>query len=1605
MFSPFLTNFFVPMVMYSGLLVAQQLRCFPLGQRKKSVCNKIAHPITAQLKGQLCAKRVLESLIYIAVLESSFFTRNQKSATSNFGVPSRYALINEMLVHLGLLREDILHEEIMSNTITLISVMIEEFPETAEKVILSTKFSFSGVECTGVVLQLLDLLLHYPVQAIRVKLATSFTTFAAISPRTFHAVLRQSLDSLIDLNIFASEKSINSGKGSETLASKMTQFFEMSKSLAHSFLGKSTISTDCNEYFDYIPKLIEKLGIEMKLNTSSQTCKLNQDLNFVSSRTKPHSQEIVAGFLSLIKVLVSSSYKSDGKNKIHKSKIQPTKDDIMDALMTCILKQALFTEDFSQNIQCMQDGKFLAANSSKPLCTDATTRKEAFGILLEIVSQSPNRLLRLIRDLQPHLSIPKRMTKQRLLSSYNGNNTQQQHVRASRFLASQFQRSSAGLVGLTNQGLTCYMNATLQQLFFLQHLRHNILNADLGSYSILDSPTASNTKGNEDSGTISIPNIQDFIRRATYYVQNSVRQHENDMNDTDDMSEDVADHDSIHMDSTKNARNENKVKDKHDIVRQLQRTLLFLQESHVHHFDPAVLVSACTELPLEYGVYAQNDARDFMDQLLDQCESTFKEKKQNAALQAIKWHFNGKSANENIRSCGHNSSSAQAFYLLEVVIKGCENLTDALKKMVAGEQMIGDNRLSCESCDSKVDATRRFCIEQLPNTLVLQLKRFDLDFTVFQLYKLNSKLEFPFEEYLDMYPYTREGLRELDKVNSEGQSGENNQQDQVDITNNDNNDVRSDENKKNRQKKRQELYRLRGVVIHMGEAGGGHYYSLIRTDSGEWCKFDDEQVDPFDLKDFASECFGGSEIFIHDHGGQKLPRQRDIPQNAYMLFYERVNPKQLIKNEEKKVNDDAVSHIRDSMNTTKVSTAGAEYRVDDTAEKAEFPMISKNRPTAHTVFGPEIWKDNYEAARCLLLLDPSLSDMLFELFNNIMSAQKASKFVVGASLDNNGILTQFFVSSVVYVVEVTFRLSIVKGSDIRAKWERLLVDFLIIFSKIIHDFRDALLRYPKSNELANTEKCSHMNSTTFDSKIALQFLKWLLVKSIVHPSRYVRLIATSVVRVLVLHKDTKNNRIDSVYGNKWIQQRGQAAEIMMQEVVKLLPILQLYHGSCGQELVELVGDVVELNKEYFCEQCSTQGACRIDAAAIWLHFLCGGDSPLLRLQKHPNENTARTVKANDKVNGIDAPVSVSTVVDLQIEKPQSRCSATEDQTSYNIRVANSNSTIVPVCAIAANDDESSGDNDYVPDSASTSDAEFDVDESTNVSLDTGGEINKLSNVRLLDSMKSIRKNEECASSVDSPIIAHKLPSLLSWKNCKEDNINLETISLMMEQLMHWLDVDKIAINGSSNIDSRSLNTDCAKGNKEQKSGKTVLLTTAVQACLRSPCLWLNWILSFPCPAFFVKYIEFACANNAWMSKQVMTYMMSNLDERGHQKDYCIRAFQSLPIVLYGEDILINVLAIEYDSAELVQDRHDFIFSSSSDGTTSFLARIDGWMRNAASNDSEACRNATEVRIILDFIRICHLLFMKYDRHRKNDLSFSILYLNLSFLRSSNFVTQ
>jgi hypothetical protein len=90
-------------------------------------------------------------------------------------------------------------------------------------------------------------------------------------------------------------------------------------------------------------------------------------------------------------------------------------------------------------------------------------------------------------------------------------------------------------------------------------------------------------------------------------------------------------------------------------------------------------------------------------------------------------------------------------------------------------------------------------------------------------------------------------------------------------------------------------YKLRGSLIHIGNADSGHYYSLIKSNDGNenWYEFNDELVKEFDSQDIPLVAFGGEDESAARNLGQYSLNAATIKSigtkisNAYMLFYER----------------------------------------------------------------------------------------------------------------------------------------------------------------------------------------------------------------------------------------------------------------------------------------------------------------------------------------------------------------------------------------------------------------------------------------------------------------------------------------------------------------------------------------------------------------------------------------------------------------------------------------------------------------------------------------------------------------------------------------------
>lgn len=254
----------------------------------------------------------------------------------------------------------------------------------------------------------------------------------------------------------------------------------------------------------------------------------------------------------------------------------------------------------------------------------------------------------------------------------------------------------------------------------------------------------------------------------------------------------------------------------------------------------------------EIDVTIQMDVDEFYNLLFDRWESQLPDIETKSRFRSF---FGGKLVTQ-VKSldCQHVSERLEDYFAIQCEVKGKATLTESLRAYVLGDVMEGDNKYKCESCGGRfVNAIKRSCLKDIPDSLIFHLKRFDFDLTTMQRSKINDRFEFP--RILDMNEYNVAFMDE---------SGDEREPDLFDLT---------------------------GVLVHNGTAETGHYYSYIRDEDNyspngahSWLEFNDTIVEDYDPNKLATDSFGGE----MSDGGAQWPWMK--PNSAYMLFYRRRNP-------------------------------------------------------------------------------------------------------------------------------------------------------------------------------------------------------------------------------------------------------------------------------------------------------------------------------------------------------------------------------------------------------------------------------------------------------------------------------------------------------------------------------------------------------------------------------------------------------------------------------------------------------------------------------------------------------------------------------------------
>ncbi|KAK9460122.1 uncharacterized protein V1516DRAFT_665637 [Lipomyces oligophaga] len=304
------------------------------------------------------------------------------------------------------------------------------------------------------------------------------------------------------------------------------------------------------------------------------------------------------------------------------------------------------------------------------------------------------------------------------------------------------------------------------------------------------------------------------------------------------------------------------------LLSELLKLFYELRYSYLRVADPRNLVASIVDFenkPVDITV--QMDVDEFYNLLFDRLESQISD----ADLKHLLTNCFGGSLITQIKSkgCEHVSQRTEPFSAVQCDIKGKKNLRESLNAFVEGEIMDGDNKYWCSQCSTHVEAEKRTCLNEVPDNLIFHLKRFNFDLATMLRSKINDYFEFPLS--LDIAPY------KYDTLTADKTSCNPNEED---------------------------TFQLSGILVHSGTAESGHYYSYIR-DRDRWAEFNDSEILPFDESHIGRCCFGGIQS---DQFGNLM----DIPFSAYMLFYERVSPKnqEYCKQSEEIESDSCLHNLR-----------------------------------------------------------------------------------------------------------------------------------------------------------------------------------------------------------------------------------------------------------------------------------------------------------------------------------------------------------------------------------------------------------------------------------------------------------------------------------------------------------------------------------------------------------------------------------------------------------------------------------------------------------------------------------------------------------------------
>ncbi|KAL4502326.1 hypothetical protein ABPG72_011913 [Tetrahymena utriculariae] len=146
-------------------------------------------------------------------------------------------------------------------------------------------------------------------------------------------------------------------------------------------------------------------------------------------------------------------------------------------------------------------------------------------------------------------------------------------------------------------------------------------------------------------------------------------------------------------------------------------------------------------------MFQQQDVQEFCRVLFDAIEQSFDNNKESQWVRDL---YEGQTENFVFcKQCKTDSIRNDNFLDLQLIIRSDfddilnNSIEKCMKHFVKSVELQQDNQYFCEKCNQKVDAIKGVRFKALPPILMLQLNRFDLDYTTFQRKKICDRVYFP----------------------------------------------------------------------------------------------------------------------------------------------------------------------------------------------------------------------------------------------------------------------------------------------------------------------------------------------------------------------------------------------------------------------------------------------------------------------------------------------------------------------------------------------------------------------------------------------------------------------------------------------------------------------------------------------------------------------------------------------------------------------------------------------------------------------------------------------------------------------------------------------